>query len=86
MQKRLHIPSIGMALASFFAVIMLGLSPRPIMESQTREKILTAEKQDRYSNAVNLLGELINLEPWRIDLWMQRGRFGFEGWSAGNHH
>lgn len=54
-------------------ILLTGLSPRPIWEKTTWEKLQHLENTVEDFSSIDLVNELISLEPWREDLWLKRG-------------
>lgn len=73
MQKKAFLPPTSLLILLMTAILFSGLSPRPNWERSTWEELQTAEETAESSTVIEILAELITLEPWREDLWLKRG-------------
>lgn len=73
MKKWSLLPPSSVMVFLMVTILLTGLSPRPTWEKTTWEKLQNPERKFEDSSTIDLINELISLEPWREDLWLKRG-------------
>lgn len=77
MPRKENFPVTGLVIVLSSIIMGVGVTPRPLWESTFWEKLSYIEIHEKYIDAITYVDQLLELEPWRSELWLKRGELAF---------